>query len=83
MDNIIGNWRKRFDNLPLAQSVDTFLKLDLKNGEVFIKNFKDILKIDTTSLQAKSLIIKSMMEIKKGRNWSRKFEDEGEERFLP
>lgn len=65
MDNIIGNWKKRFDNLPLAQSVDSFLKLDLKNGEAFINNFKDILKIDTTLFQAETLIIKSMMENKK------------------
>ncbi|XP_023238418.1 uncharacterized protein LOC111637210 [Centruroides sculpturatus] len=44
VDNIIVNLKHRFENLPLARAVDAFLKLDMKNGEDFISNYKKNLK---------------------------------------
>ena len=64
VDNIIVNL-KRFENLPLANAVDAFLKLDLKNGEDFINNYKNLLKIDTSALNAETMIMKNMLQSKK------------------
>lgn len=65
VDNIIVNLKRRFENLPLANAVDAFLKLDLKNGEDFINNYKNLLKIDTSALNAETMIMKNMLQSKK------------------
>ena len=62
MDNIITNFKNRFDNLPLAQSVDSFIKLDLEGGEAFVANYKRVLNIDISTLQAETIIIKNMLQ---------------------
>lgn len=51
-------------NLPLAQSVDSFTKLDLKDGEAFIANYKDAMKIDSAVLQAEAVVIKNILKNK-------------------
>lgn len=79
IDNIIVNLKSRFESVPLAQSVDAFLKLDLENGKPFIGNYKDILQIDETLLGAECLIMKNMLK-KKDVTID---VGTGEERFLP
>lgn len=64
VDNIIVNLKRRFENLPLANAVDAFLKLDMVNGEDFINNYKNVFKIDTSALGAEAMIMKNMIQLK-------------------
>ncbi|XP_046746400.1 zinc finger MYM-type protein 1-like [Diprion similis] len=64
VDNIIVNLKRRFENVPLARAVDAFLKLDMKNGEDFINNYKKILIIDTSALEAEAMVMKNMLQFK-------------------
>lgn len=68
MGNITSNFKYRFENLPLAQSVDSFIKLDLNLGKTFIENYKNVLKIDISVLKAetvfKNMLKNKIMEVK-------------------
>lgn len=64
MDNIISNFKYRFENLPLAKSVESFMKFDLKNEEAFVASYNDITKIDTFVLRAETLAIKNILKSK-------------------
>ncbi len=64
MDNIIGNFKKRFENLPLAESVDSFVKLDSSGSKDFIENYKTVVEIDTILLQAETLVMGNILKNK-------------------
>lgn len=64
MDNIIINFKRRFENLPLANAVGAFFKLDVENAVDFIDNYKDILKIDSAALNAEAVVMKNMLQLK-------------------
>lgn len=64
MDNLITHFKRRFDNLPLAESVDAFLKLDLDGGSAFIENYKDVFDINKAVLKAEVLVTKNFFKAK-------------------
>lgn len=65
LDNIIANLKRRFENIPLANAVDAFLKLNMENANYFVKNYKDILKTDEEALNAETMIVKNLFVLKK------------------
>jgi hypothetical protein len=64
LDNIINQFKNRFENLPFAESLDFFIKLDFRKSESFINAYKDRLLVDTDLLQAEITIIRSIFKNK-------------------
>lgn len=64
MDNIISNLKRRFENLPLAKSVDSFLMLDLDQADEFVANYKDVFNIDISALKAEVLVTRNLLKNK-------------------
>lgn len=64
LDNIINQFKNRFANLPFAESLDFFIKLDFKKSESFINTYKDRLLIDIDLLQAEMAILRSVFKNK-------------------
>lgn len=64
MDNIINNMKHQFNNLPLAQAVDAFNKLDFVNAQQFIKNYETVLNIDVSALEAEIKVMNNMIKAK-------------------
>lgn len=64
IDNIIINFVDRFQNIPLADSVDKFMKLDLSNAKDFIANYKSVAKIDVSALKAEAVVLRNIIEKK-------------------
>lgn len=60
MDHVTMNFERIFENLPLVESVDAFLKLDMEGGNAFIENYKDVLNINMSTIQAEALITRNM-----------------------
>ena len=47
MDNmVICNFIDKFENVPFADLIGKFLKLDLQRAETFITNYENSMKID-------------------------------------
>ena len=70
MDNVIWYFIDRFENIPFADSVGKFLKLDLQRAETFIINYKDSVKIDISALKAEACVVKYIIEKKSiGNYW--------------
>lgn len=62
IDSISANFEYRFKSIPLAKSVNAFMNLNLENAQEFINNYKELLKINSDSLNAEALVMKSMLE---------------------
>ena len=61
IDSVIVNFKHRFENVPLAQAIDAFTRLDLAVAESFINNYKDAIIIDTTALYAETIVTKNII----------------------
>lgn len=49
----------------MANAVDAFLKLNMRNADDVINNYKDILNIDSIALSAEAIIMENMLQLKK------------------
>lgn len=62
IDSIISNLKYRFQSVPLAESVNAFIKLDLKGAAEFIDNYKNVLKIDCDSMESEIVVLRNMFK---------------------
>lgn len=83
MDNVLTNLKKRFTNLPYAQSIEAFYKLDLKNADEFVNTYKHKLKIDTDLLQAEVSVLKNVLKNKNKESNIKSLKEEVDRNFCP
>ncbi|KAF0723115.1 zinc finger MYM-type protein 1-like [Aphis craccivora] len=67
MDSVVSNLKYRFsdESLAMANSVDSFCKLDTTNSMKFIDHYKDLLHISKSSLQAEMKVVLNLLKSKK------------------
>ena len=58
-DQVILNFASRFENKSFAQSIDSFLKLDVIDAEEFVHNYQKFHGMDMSLLKAEMAVIKS------------------------
>ena len=62
MDNVTGSFKRRFENIPLAKSVDGFLQLDVDLGKAFVAHYEEVTEIDTSVLKAEVVVVRNILK---------------------
>lgn len=61
LDKVISHLQHRYESIPLIKTVGAFTQLNLADAEDFINYYKDILDIDTHSLNAKATVLRNIL----------------------
>ncbi|CAH0380720.1 unnamed protein product [Bemisia tabaci] len=62
MDAVISGFKRRFQNLPFAKAIDTFVELDIEGAKEFVNHYdKHSMKVNIDMLQAEVNVIKNLL----------------------